>query len=475
MDTSVEPRRRRVRSRSSRRTALHAAAVLAAAVLLVPATALARSAAVDPYLAIGGCAMAHCDQTMSDQTGLTVPTGAVTSLWHDTSVQGSVYGLGCSSNATVAVCSFTNGFLKPTTLREYRADGTKLWSSTVLKGGTAYYSAPMVDPNGGAIAADNTKVVRFRPDGSVAWQTATPGGNPISPVITDDAAIVLATEKGPVSAYDAATGALIAKLSISDTLTIGGIATTGIFDTVNTPAVNGNRIYVSTQFRDSAGKVRPYGRLYALDLDRAAGTLTAAWHYDFQAPSGTSPTLAFPGGVPTIFFDGSGPTAGGSGKPQIFAVRDLGDHPELAWKFQMSSLPQASPALDPRGGVWVFSPYSPTLSRLDLATGAVLQTINVDTVVNQSGVHVPSSAMTMSGTPANPVMTISATPALTQNSYIVAIDLNTGKALWEVRVDQSKGLSGVSFGQFPIAQRADGRPVVIFTTFGNGTWGLGAP
>jgi hypothetical protein len=42
-------------------------------------------------------------------------------------------------------------------------------------------------------------------------------------------------------------------------------------------------------------------------------------------------------------------------------------------------------------------------------------------------------------------------------------------------VDQSLGTAGVSFGQFPVLERPDGRPVVVFTTYGNGTWGLGTP
>ena len=111
----------------------------------------------------------------------------------------------------------------------------------------------MVDPAGGVIAADNTKLLRFSPTGQVLWQTTTPGGTPISPTITDNGAIILATSGGPVSAYDPATGALLDKLTFSGTVTSsGGTATSGYYDTINTPAVNGNRVYISTQFHSTS-------------------------------------------------------------------------------------------------------------------------------------------------------------------------------------------------------------------------------
>jgi PQQ-like domain len=441
-------------------------------------SANAASSSTAPYLATSGCSMAHCDQAISGNSQQNAPTGAITSLWHDTSVTGSGSGLGCSSNTHVAACSFSSTLFNWTSLKVYSPTGAQVWSSYLL-GSSAYASAPMVDPSGGVIAADNSKLVRFSPTGQVLWQTNTPGGLPISPTITDNGAIVLATSGGPVSAYDPSTGALLAKLTLSGTVTSNGTVTNGYYDTVNTPAVNGNRIYISTQFHTTAtNKILPFGRLYALDFTRnsdGTGTFSVAWSWDFEAPSGGSPTVVLNNGIPTVYFDGSGTTAGSTTvSPQLFALQDLGSSANLLWKYGLAVDPQAAATPDPRGGIWTFATFTPTLVRLDQNTGAVLQTINVDNLVNQPGVHLPSSAMTITGNAQNPTMIVSATPLLMQSSYVLAINLNTSQLSWDYRVDQSKGVAGVPFGQFPILLRSDGRPEVVLTTDDNGVWGLGA-
>ena len=57
---------------------------------------------------------------------------------------------------------------------------------------------------------------------------------------------------------------------------------------------------------------------------------------------------------------------------------------------------------------------------------------------------------------------------------VLAIDLVSAQASWVVRVDENRHGGGVPYGQFPVVERADGRPVVVFTTGANGVWGLGA-
>jgi hypothetical protein len=439
------------------------------------------AASTSPFLAGIGCAMAHCDQSISGLANTNAPTAPVTALWHDTSVVGSSSGLGCASNTQVVACSFINGILRQTTLKVYSASGSVVWSSSLLNS-SAYASAPLVEPSGAVIAADNSKVVSYNPNGKLAWQTATPGGTPISPNITNNGAVILATSGGPVSAYDAQSGALLNTLMLNSTVTLSnGQTASGYYDTVNTPAVNGNRIYISTQFHNSAtNKILPYGRLYAIDFNRntdGTGQFSVAWTYDFEAPSGGSPTVTVSNGTPTIYFDGSGITPGATTTaPQLFAVNDLGTQPQLEWKYPLAVDPQAAATQDPRGGVWTFSTYSSNLVRLDQSSGSVLQTINVNSLVNPSGslpgVYLPSSAMTITGTAQNPVMIVSATPLFMQQSYIIAINLNTSQLLWSYRVDQSKGLFGVSFGQYPIVLNANNQPEVVFSTDANGVWAL---
>lgn len=460
-------------------TLLAVASITFAASFAFGHSAEAASSLTAPYLATSGCLMAHCDQAISGNSQQNAPSGAITALWHDTTVTGSGLGLGCSSNAHVAACSFSSGLFNRTSLKAYSPAGAQVWSSSLL-GSSAYASAPMVDPAGGVIAADNTKLLRFSPTGQVLWQTNTPGGTPISPTITDNGAIVLATSGGPVSAYDPSTGALLDKLTLSGTVSSsGGTATSGYYDTVNTPAVNGNRVYISTQFHStSTNKILPFGRLYALDFTRNAngtGTFSVAWSWDFEAPSGGSPTVVMNNGTPTVYFDGSGTTAGSTTvNPVLFALQDLGRSANLLWKYGLLVVPQAAATPDPRGGIWTFATYTPTLVRLNQNTGAVSQTINVDNLVNQPGVHLPSSGMTITGSQQNPTMIVSATPLLMQSSYVLAINLNTSQLSWAYRVDQSKGILGVPFGQFPILLRSDGRPEVVLSTDANGVWGLGA-
>ena len=56
-------------------------------------------------------------------------------------------------------------------------------------------------------------------------------------------------------------------LWLSATINDGGILKSGFFDTANTPAVRGNRAYVSTQFEESATHTTlPYGRESAAAL-----------------------------------------------------------------------------------------------------------------------------------------------------------------------------------------------------------------
>ncbi len=141
-----------------------------------------------------GCPMAHCDPQMSDWVGSRPPGPGATLLWHDAVESapgvpmGSGPGLGCSSNGRVAACTF--GMPPPLCgaeardlLRVYRLDEStalpvQQWGSGDRLNCTAFASAPMVAVDGGVVAADDSHVLRWAPDGTVLWQTATPGGYP---------------------------------------------------------------------------------------------------------------------------------------------------------------------------------------------------------------------------------------------------------------------------------------------------------
>lgn len=468
--------------RSSEREIIGILIILAAALVSVLfAGQPARAETASDVIAPSGCAMAHCDQAMSDNAYLWPPLSAeVVAAWRDTGVSGSFVGVGCSSNGRTAVCSFRSTSLKPVEIRAYDSGGNVLWSSTALSS-NAFYSAPMIGPDGGVIAADASKIIRFNAQGGTIWSVPTAGGDPISPNVTDSGEIILATKSGPVSAYDYATGNMLAQLKLVASVRYNGRLYSGFFDTVNTPAIRGNRMYVATQFRldPPVGFRRslPVGRLYALDLVRdVQGTygFNVIWYFEFRGPSGTSPTLASDGeGGTIVFVDGAGTSPSLPQAPYMFAVKDMGASGQLLWQYRMPASPQMSPARDPRGGVWCFGLQTTTLLRLWEKSPEPVQTINVDDLINDpANTFIPYSVMTIAGDETSPVMMVAVTSSSFSITYVSAIDLTSGSLLWKFRVDEGKGFNGMPSGQYPIVINGSGNPVAVFSTRQNGVWAL---
>jgi hypothetical protein len=479
------PRESRLRFGPIRGASVMAATFLAA--LFVSPTF-----ASPPWIAVGqvpvlpsiaasrGCSMAHCDPFLSDNTHLTIPaaTSAV-ALWHDPLLVGSLSGLGCSSNGTVAVCSFISTVVTPTlTVRAYQADGAIAWSSSLL-GKRAWTSAPLVDSSGGAIVTGTTQIARYDSNGNVVWTTTMPAGVPTSPSYTQNGAIVLATMKGPISAYDVNSGIFLGLLKLNATINDGGRSVAGYFDTTNTLAVRGNRMYIVTQFEEGAtGKTLPYGRLYAIDLVRRPGALSAqfvvAWAYEFRAPSGASPTIIDTDSGTEIIYDEAGAIPGAPTSAPIFvAVRDAGSSSTLVWSYPMPTQPLASAVVDPRGGIWLWSPGSPNLIRIANTTGNVLQKINLSALDPDGASDTISSAATLSVSPTgDPHLILGVVAHPTNQAYVEAINLATGLLDWRYRIDDNPNRPGVAHGQFPVARTPSGASVVIFSTEGNGVWGI---
>lgn len=459
-----------------------------------PATAYTPDSLPPFLLAAQGCPMAHCDAQMTDWENALPPALGAQMIWHDAregppgEPLGSDRGLGCAGNGEIVACSFgripddypdtpCDPQLQDTLIvygySDTHKDPYTLWGSDNHLNCTAYTSAPLVGSGGSVIAADDGKIIRFAPDGTLLWQTSTPGGQPISPVILDSGVVVLATLGGPISAYDSSTGALLGQLE----LTKG----TGFYETINTPAVSGNRIYISTQFNEDP----TYGRLYALDIVPslaaiAAVSLQVAWFVDFGGPSGASPLLV----SDIIYFDGNRSVPGGDFAPQVYAVQDMGSAGELLWTRPVENEIKASFARDPRGGFWSFTVGTPFkdnrwLTRLRFTDqdgdglGDVLERIDLDALLNLPGVHVPSSVMSIAGTTDAPVMIVGATVFTEEGSvdstYVVAVDLNTRTRLWRVWLP-----SDLTVGQFSVVPGTYG-PRVFFTNKTDGTWVIGKP
>ena len=430
-----------------------------------------------------GCSQAHCDAALSDRAGLPPPGLGAGVTWHDDTVAGSNYALGCASNGRRAACSF--GLLPASSgpyLVVYDADGGEIWSSDEV-GSNAASSAPLIDAVGHVIAADGDAIYRFGATGRRIWRhdLDPQAGLPISPVVTSSGLVVYATTGGLVGAVDSTNGA---GTSRALSATIGGYS--GVFVTRNTPAARGDRVYVVAEFQPDDARASDHigepARLYALDA-RADG-IDVAWYYDVGGRSGASPTVS--GDV--IFFDADQLSPTSATAPHFFAVRDAGAAGQLVYAHPLTD-PSVAPAgtggalasaaHDPRGGLWLFTSGSPRLVRLSetaapggagLPRATVLDDLDFDALMG--GNAQPSSAITLADGASGPVGLM--TTLVGARTHWIAIDLTQGAL--QNDVDLGRGLSTWSAAQSPIVTHPrTGASVVVLSTFSSGVLGISAP
>ena len=442
-------------------------ALTASASLCFPGTAGAQNPPFEP--AAAGCWMAHCGPPLHDQARLPAPPrGWAHVLFRDTEAAGSSFGLGCSANGEIAVCSFTDTTGGPNIIA-YDATGTHVYTSTALNS-RAFASAPLVDADGGAIVADDTRIVRLDGTGRELWNTPTDGGLPISPVLLPDDRVVIATAGGgPVSLYDTTTGTLLDSLTVHDG--------TRTFQTANTPCFMNNRVYVSMEGVRAPtfppAPPDPNGALVALDVN--GDDLTIAWFFPFAAPSGASPVCSE--GV--VFLDAAGLNPGDDA-PLYLAVEDRGGEGGLVWTAPLTAASAASLALDPRGGLWGFQLNDRNIFRYNEADGSIIETIDLQTTIRGFGVRQASSAFTIAGDASDPTLVTGVISVINiggahENGEplpplvipeVVGIDLNRRQLRWRRFVDS------IAAGQFPILLDEAEEPVVVFSTLNSGVYGI---
>jgi outer membrane protein assembly factor BamB len=438
-----------------------------------------------------GCFMAHCDPCQSDDNFMPVPEKNVSVVWYHRELAGEqmgTLGLGFSGNTEIAACTFSG---PSDNLIVYDYNGTRLWNSGDLLNGWAGSSGPMIDIYGRVIACDNKVVIMVDPldydqDGDILeWKTELPnGGIPFSPIITQDGTIIIATDRGPIYALNSTDGSLLAiKYLIPDQpvltlLQLLGLNDSGYFSTINTPCTNGNRVYISTHYKDVTGWFALFfdARLYAIDVDaqnpNPDDRLKVAWFRGFGGPSGASPTLI----NDTIYFDGDRGQPSLMLSPHIYAVQDMGSSGKLKWKTAIPASIDANMASDPRGGLWVVDTFLGRLVRYSIDTGKVLDRVNINALVKESGWHTPTSVITISGNESRPILLVSATAinVLKSSSYVLAIDLTNNNALlWKVKISETSFVDlQISLGQYPILTQ-NGEPRIVFATTSGGVWALG--
>ena len=403
-------------------------------------------ASIEPFmLADQGCPMAHCDNRMSDGLNMDVPEGNdISIVWSDRTTNLEDNSIWVASNGSRAVVIFS----KDPELVVYDYYGKQLWNSSVFNR-SAFWSGPMIAEDGSVIAADNRRIVRFDSNGNVVWNTLTPGGRPICPVITDNNKFIfIAPQRGPVSVYDNVTGKMIGELWIKKDK-----QDAGYFQTLNTPSVNGDRVYVSMEYIDKNRKVGSGGRLVAIDITSEG--FHVKWHYplpDRIARSGASPLRI----GDKLYFDSYDYENNEPSNPQIHCIRDAGDTWEKIWQHPVDSRVKASLARDPRGGVWYYTDGKGVLTRRNESTGEIIEQIEINDLLDSSDFFSPSSVMSIGGPPMEPIMIVSVTNEQ-NDSYNIAINLNSQRLVYKVF------FRGTAEGsQAIISNGQDNR--VIFTT-----------
>jgi outer membrane protein assembly factor BamB len=426
-----------------------------------------------------GGGMAHCDPKMSDFINMPIPEKDVNIVWHNCDIPGEFggsKGLGFSSNGKIAAASYS-GLSNNLIIYDY--DGNRLWKSGDLLNALACASAPMVDIHGRVIACDNKVVLMVDTydvdaDGKILeWKSdLVDGGLPISPILTEDGTLIIATTNGPIYAFNIHDGSLLAMRYLNDN--IDAEPSTGYYETINTPCVHGNRIYVSTQFSKDHNPANRRARLYALDINSASSNyhdrIKIAWYYEFDGPSGASPLLI----DDTIYFDGNKSI---QKQPFTMALIDHGDYPTLKWKTAIPNPIDSSLARDPRGGFWLVDALGGKLLHQSETDGSFIETINTDELIQEYGVHNPCSVITICGSKNRPLLVTAATALepVKSSCYVIAVDLaHANTLLWKVKIYEGP-LATVDFpfGQYPILMNHN-KPRIIFTTVRHGAWAIGS-
>ena len=287
----------------------------------------------------------------------------------------------------------------------------------------------------------------------------------MSPVVTANGLVVVATMGGPIYAFDTRDGALLGQCLLKESPN-----DPDYYHTFNTPCVRGNRVYLSTERTDDPDFT---GRLWAVDVDpsRPGDPFHVVWSFVFGGPSGSSP-LAI---EETIFFDGDRRLPGEAKNPHIFAVEDQGGRGALKWTVPMAASMKASFARDPRGGLWAFAAGDKWLGRYDQETGERIDRLDVDALLGEAGLYFTSSVMTIAGDAGRPVMILGAvTSSFTDPSWVLAIDLEGARRLWKVRLAEHRSVDFTA-SQFAIVLDPEGGPVVIFPGLNRGAYGVGVP
>lgn len=278
----------------------------------------------------------------------------------------------------------------------------------------------------------------------------------------------------------------------SNNIESGGIYTgEGYFSTINSACVEGNRLYLVTEYIKSG--TWPFiddmvnntiGRLYAVDVYPDAlvesDRLIEVWNYSYFGRSQASATLI----DDTLYFDGYNNTLLRENRdPHIYAVYTNGTE---KWKVSYPNITWFTFTTDPRGGFWyedcdqVLRPNTGgnKLVRFYEENGSIWEELDMKTLLNDTGENkdlpvIPSSDMTICGTPTNPIMLISANHEhFKEGKWVLAINLSDNNTvIWKIPIESIFNRN-YAHGDYTILTKNNVSRIVFPTNVG-GVMGVG--
>ena len=282
----------------------------------------------------------------------------------------------------------------------------------------------------------------------------------------------------PVAVYNGANGTLAGSLFLYGSGTSGPY-----YETINVPCVNNgsypNRVYVSTNLSTNQNQ----GALWALDIDPSdpANPIVPAWSVPFGGPSGASPLCI----GNNIYFDGAGYVPGDTAGTTIFGVQDHGASATVLFHVSLgagSAPVTCNFAKDPRalGGFWHEVQYDPNIYHRDGATGNVIETLNVSSLLAAYGAppatYWMSGVFNTAGTADHPYMILPESDVNYVASYLTLVDLTNSSLVWALPLypGNSPFYSDSFEGEAAIAMNVNSQPVLAMATRYNGAYFLGS-
>lgn len=277
----------------------------------------------------------------------------------------------------------------------------------------------------------------------------------------------------PNALYNGTTGALVGSTYLYQTGNSGPY-----YATINTACVNNgsypNRVYVLTNLTTNSA----YGALWALDVDptNLTSPITPAWNLVIHGPSGASPLCV----GNNLYFDGAGIVPTDNVGTSIFGVQDNGT--TGSFLFQIALGPQEQPvtcnfAIDPRaeGGFWHQIRFDPNLYHRNFATGALMETINVSTLLAAMGAppstYWQAGIFTEYGSSTQPYLMLPEAAYPGNLGYLAMLDVAAQQLVWAVPLaGNDLDPYDTPGGDAALVMDSSGNPVVVMNAKQSGAY-----